>query len=522
MTQKQLPSLQLAQRISALVLLLLLGACSTTSFAATNFIVVVVDGLSEETLASWQNPTNQLPGLSRLVASGSHYTNAYASGSGALPVWASLLEGRSALGTGTFSDDNITDSAGPRRFLPIKPNRSPLNQSSAVARALTQKNYRTFIETAMVQTGKPTDLDKFLTNPKTSFAAFIAGPNDLNSARIFEARWATIRELLAKKHLEHNTVVIVTGVPAKPYSEDSQNVASVAFKPFNGQRGHVYDGGLRVPLVLTTPSGGEKAFSPRWVVTEDIAATILSTAKASLTHADGRGRSLQEDDDRPYYVWHQPAYGDSFGEPASAIRKGNSKLIRFFEWPREEMFDLRTDPGERNNLSGRNVAQQKELNELMDAELKRFSAPVMATNKLFPIPIRPMASGIYRLHARDAKIKATMMHYEPQPHKNTLGSWGKGDDGASWTIATKSAGEFSVEVLQGCGSGNGGCTIGIEVAGQETTFIVQETGNFQNFARRQVGTVKLPANSTLEVTVKVKKKPTAYVMDLRQIRLIPK
>ncbi len=522
MTQKPFPSLQFVQKISALLIVLLLSACSITSFAATNFIVVVVNGFSEETIAAWRNPTNHLPGLNRLVASGTHYTNAYASGSGVLPVWASLLEGRSALGTGTFSDENITESAGPRRFLAIRPHHHPLDQSSAIARALAQKKYWTFIEPAMVQAGKPTDLDKFLTNPKTSFAAFIAGPSDLNSARMFEARWATIRELLAKNHLESNTLVILTGVPAKPYSEDSQNVASVAFKPFNGQRGHLYDGGLRVPLILTTPSGGEKAFSPRWVVTEDIAATILGTAKASLTHADGRGRSLNENDDRPYYVWHQPAYGDSFGEPASAIRKGNSKLIRFYEWPREEMFNLQTDPGERNNLSGRNVAQQKELNELLNEELKRFSAPVMATNTLFPIPIRPMASGIYRLHARDAKVKATMMHYEPQPHKNTLGSWGKGEDGASWTIATKPAGEFIVEVLQGCGSGNGGCTIGIEVAGQETTFIVEETGHFQNFARRQVGTVKLPANSTLEVTVKVLKKPTAYVMDLRQIRLIPK
>ena len=506
-----------------LSLLFLLGIfCCQTAFAATNFIVVVVDGFSQDTIDVWQNPTNRLPGLRKLASSGTMYTNAYASGSGFAPVWASLLEGRSALSTGFLADENVAESIGPRRFSPIKPTPFPDDQSSAVARLLADRNYQTVFEGSFTPPAKSASVEKFLVDPTKSFAAFLTIRGDLISARNFENRWSRIQLQLAKKHLETNTVVIITGVPAKRFSEDALNMASVAYRPFNGQRGHLYDGGLRVPLIVTTPLGGVRMISSRWVVTEDITATILSMAKASALPAAGQGRGLDANDDRSYYVWHQPSYGDSFGEPASAIRKGAFKLIRFYEWQRDEMFNLQNDPGERNNLAGREGVAQKELSELLDAELKHFSAPMMTPNTHFPTPITPQASGVYRLHARDAKVKATMMHYEPQPHKNTLGSWGKGEDGASWSLATQAGGEFTVEVLQGCGSGNGGCTIAIEAAGQEVTFVVEETGNFQNFTRRNIGTIKLPAQSNVELSVKVKKKPTAYVMDLRQIRLIPK
>lgn len=513
----------LTSKIRPLIFLLLIGIiCCIDTKGATNFIVVVVDGFSQETIDIWQNPTNRLPGLRKLASSGTVYTNAYASGSGFMQVWASLLEGRSALSTGFLADENTSESVGPRRFSPIKPTAFPDGQSSAVARLLADRNYQTVFERSFTPPAKSTSVEKFLVDPKKPFAAFLAIRGDLSSAKNFESRWSRIKLQLAKTQLETNTVVIITGVPAKRYSEDALNMASIAYKPFNGQRGHLYDGGLRVPLIVTTPLGGERTISSRWVVTEDITATILSMAQASTLPAADRGRELNETDDRSYYIWHQPSYGDSYGEPASAIRKGAFKLIRFYEWPREELFNLQKDPGERNNLAGREAVAQKELSELLDVELKRFSAPMMTANSHFPTPIAPQASGIYRLHARDASVKATMMHYEPQPHKNTLGSWGKGEDGASWNLATQAGGEYTVEVLQGCGSGNGGCTIAIEAAGQEVTFVVEETGNFQNFVTRKVGNIKLPAKSTVELSVKVKKKPTAYVMDLRQIRLIPK
>ena len=66
------------------------------------------------------------------------------------------------------------------------------------------------------------------------------------------------------------------------------------------------------------------------------------------------------------------------------------------------------------------------------------------------------ASGDIRLHAKDARIHAQVMRYEPEPHKNVLGYWTKVDDWADWEFDVPQAGRYEVEVQQGCGTGCGG------------------------------------------------------------------
>ena len=47
--------------------------------------------------------------------------------------------------------------------------------------------------------------------------------------------------------------------------------------------------------------------------------------------------------------WHLPHYHHS--TPASAIRKGDWKLIEFFENNTLELYDLKNDPGEQKNVA---------------------------------------------------------------------------------------------------------------------------------------------------------------------------
>ena len=51
-------------------------------------------------------------------------------------------------------------------------------------------------------------------------------------------------------------------------------------------------------------------------------------------------------------VWHYPHYHGSAWRPGSAIRSGRYKLIEFYEDQIVELYDLATDPGETNELSG--------------------------------------------------------------------------------------------------------------------------------------------------------------------------
>jgi hypothetical protein len=114
-----------------------------------------------------------------------------------------------------------------------------------------------------------------------------------------------------------------------------------------------------------------------------------------------------------------------------------------------------------------------------------------------------------------------MLRFEPLPHKNTLGYWVRADDWASWEFQIAKPRSFRVEILQGCGNGSGGSEVDFLVADQTLEVTVQETGGFQNFVRREIGTIKIDQPGRYTLSVKPRKKPGLAVMDLREVRLVP-
>jgi hypothetical protein len=62
----------------------------------------------------------------------------------------------------------------------------------------------------------------------------------------------------------------------------------------------------------------------------------------------------------------------------------------------------------------------------------------------------------------------------------------------------------------------------LAVGDAKLTFIVKDTGGFQAFEARDVGTLKIEKPGKHTLTVKAKTKPGVAVMDLRQIVLKPK
>jgi len=149
------------------------------------------------------------------------------------------------------------------------------------------------------------------------------------------------------------------------------------------------------------------------------------------------------------------------------------------------------------------------------------------TNAAVPMLVTQDAAGIVLLHSSNALVHGVNLRYEPQTNKNTLGYWTKVDDWASWDFEVTRTGSYSVEILQGCGKKSGGAEVDLIVAqagktdGQTLAFTVQDTGHFQNFVARVVGTVILDAPGKYVLSVKPRKKPGAAVMDLRQVTLKP-
>lgn len=141
--------------------------------------------------------------------------------------------------------------------------------------------------------------------------------------------------------------------------------------------------------------------------------------------------------------------------------------------------------------------------------------------KTVSLALEPAADGSILLHAKDAIVHGRVVRYEPNPHKNTVGYWMNPSDWVEWQYQAPKAGLYSVEILQGCGKGNGGSTVDFSSAGQTIQVTVEDTGGFQNWLARDVGKVRIPEPGRYTLTVKPTKKAGVAVMDLRQVTLRP-
>ncbi|HPO30648.1 MAG TPA: sulfatase-like hydrolase/transferase, partial [Candidatus Hydrogenedentes bacterium] len=145
--------------------------------------------------------------------------------------------------------------------------------------------------------------------------------------------------------------------------------------PLRAGKGWLYEGGTRVPLVVRWPGvtrpGGE---CDQPVISTDYYPTILEMAGLAAMlaqHVDGqslvpllRGGTLPAS--RPIF-WHYPHYGNQGAFPGGAIRKGDFKLIEFFEDGHQELYNLRLDPGERHDLSAEQPDVRNELADMLHA-----------------------------------------------------------------------------------------------------------------------------------------------------------
>lgn len=157
--------------------------------------------------------------------------------------------------------------------------------------------------------------------------------------------------------------------------------------PLRGEKGTLYEGGIRIPAIARQPGripAGRVCEAP--VITHDVHPTLLELAGA--TGGDRReldGVSLapllldpQADRPREALYWHLPHYHHS--TPASAIRRGDWKLIEFFEDGRLELYDLRADPGESENLAARHPEQASALRQELAGWRERVQARLPTPN----------------------------------------------------------------------------------------------------------------------------------------------
>ncbi|MBA4147259.1 MAG: sulfatase [Verrucomicrobia bacterium] len=151
-------------------------------------------------------------------------------------------------------------------------------------------------------------------------------------------------------------------------------------KPLRDGKGSVYEGGVRVPLIVRGPNIQQHT-NDTPVITADFYSTILELA--GLPHKEEHqveGESLlpllasNGKLKRTDLYWHYPHYHPGGATPYSAIRDGDFKLIQFYEDGAFELYNLKNDIGETQNLAVQMPAKVLELNRKLDLWRKATGA----------------------------------------------------------------------------------------------------------------------------------------------------
>jgi arylsulfatase A-like enzyme len=165
----------------------------------------------------------------------------------------------------------------------------------------------------------------------------------------------TLKEL----HLDKNTIIVFTSDNGGVASGDSFSTSNL---PYRGGKGYQWEGGIREPFFIYVPWNNSKEKTIEYPVTgADFYPTILDYANIKLMHNQHQdGVSLKPLIDsntklteRPLY-WHYPHYGNQGGDPSSIIRKGDWKLIHYYEDGSNELYNLKTDPYEQHSIADSN------------------------------------------------------------------------------------------------------------------------------------------------------------------------
>mgnify|MGYP002624166720 CR=1 FL=1 len=182
---------------------------------------------------------------------------------------------------------------------------------------------------------------------------------------------------LERLELAENTLVIFT-------SDNGGWSGATDNRPLRAGKGYLYEGGLRVPLIVRWPGVTEAgSVKAEPVVSMDLTATVLDAAGVSLAE----GETLDGESLRPLFTggklrrdslcFHYPHFAfHKDNRPGSAIRAGSHKLIRNYDDDSLELFDLEQDLSERTNLAADEPELAKKLNEKLTAWLTETGAGI--------------------------------------------------------------------------------------------------------------------------------------------------
>jgi arylsulfatase A len=215
-----------------------------------------------------------------------------------------------------------------------------------------------------------------------------------------EAMDAAIGQVLSemeKMGLSQNTLVVFTSDNG-PYTGEEDEMTTT--HPLRASKGYLYEGGIRVPLIIRWPGQVEKgSLSSQPVITMDFVPTFLEAAGIEFQAGEFDGESLVPlltrggTVERDALYFHFPHYAfHRDNHMGGIIRFGDYKLIRQYDTGVNELYNLAEDLGETNNLA----EEQPRLAARLQKKLETW---LQETHAAMPRPMTEIPEeDLYRRH----------------------------------------------------------------------------------------------------------------------------
>ena len=156
--------------------------------------------------------------------------------------------------------------------------------------------------------------------------------------------------------------------------------------PLFAGKGTLYEGGIRVPLIISGP-GVTVGYSATAVSGVDLFATFAAWAGADVASPEsvdltpllnGRPEQFRRE---LALLFHYPHYGRGpLQRPQSAVIVDNWKLLKNWETGSYQLYDLASDLGEEKDLSSKEPDVHEELVALMSDRLQDVDAQFVSLN----------------------------------------------------------------------------------------------------------------------------------------------
>ena len=411
--------------------------------AGPNIIFILADDLGVNDLACYGRREHNTPNLNRLAADGLRFTQSYCAQPICSPSRAAILTGKTPArlhlttylpGRGDAASQKVLHPKmrqelpleeitlaevlktngyatacvgkwhlGGKGFLPTeqgfdfyypgKPNTTPSAIEGGKGEYDLTRAAIAFIET---NRARPFFLYLAHNSPHISYSAKtnLVAKNEKAFEPVYAALIETLDDtvgLLLKKldalGLRTNTIVIFTSdngglhVPEGPHQKITDN------SPFRAGKGFLYEGGLRVPLIVAPITKPARHVIDTPVINTSWFATLCELAEIKVTHsldAPSFAPLLAGKAATPQRMhWHFPHYTNQGGRPGGAVREGDWKFIYHYDATEPELYNIADDHGEARNLAAQHPERVKAMRQQLDMWITSINAQTNTPNPNF-------------------------------------------------------------------------------------------------------------------------------------------